>query len=250
MPPTTTKVRTTDDIRAFFDALAPVYADAHGAPDRQLRYRLGLIERLLGGAPRGVLVEIGCGTGLHLFPLAASFQRVIGTDLSPAMIERAESIRRDHPQAARIRLRVDPAEALDSVRDAEADAVLCVGALEHMPDKAAVLHQVFRVLKPGGSFVCLTPNGDYVWYRRLAPRLGLATRHLSSDRFLGRKELRGLVAAAGFCLERLRPWTFIPRGDIPGIWIPPLAIADWIGGLPGMSVLRGGLALHALRPPA
>jgi 2-polyprenyl-6-hydroxyphenyl methylase/3-demethylubiquinone-9 3-methyltransferase len=248
MPLQTTQARSTEDIRAFFDAIADTYADSHGQADQALRDRLNLIDSLLAGTRRNTLVEIGCGTGLHLFPLASRFERVIGTDLSPAMIARAESIRCNQAHARRIHLRVDPAESLATIANAIADAVLCVGALEHMPDKAAVLHQVFRTLKPGGAFVCLTPNGDYAWYRHLAPRLDLSIRHLSTDQFLGKKELCTLLNDSGLILERIQPWTFIPRGDMPRHWATALQFADWAGRLTGVTCLRGGLAFRAIKP--
>lgn len=248
MPLQTTQAKSTEDIRAFFDAIAASYADLHGHADQALRYRLNLIDSLLTGTPRNTLVEIGCGTGLHLFPLASSFQQTIGTDLSPAMIARAEAIRSNHSHAQHIQLHVDPAESLATISNQTADAVLCVGALEHMPDKAAVLHQVYRVLKPGGAFVCLTPNGDYAWYRQLAPRLGLSIRHLSTDRFLGQQELCALLTDSGLTLERIQAWTFIPRGDMPRHWASVLQFADRIGRLTGASCFRGGLALRAIKP--
>ncbi|RQW80045.1 MAG: class I SAM-dependent methyltransferase [Methylococcus sp.] len=245
----TTLAKTSEDIRAFFDAIAPTYADAHGQPNRALRDRLALIESLLPGTRRDTLVEIGCGTGLHLFPLAESYQNVIGTDLSPAMIARAEAIRRYHTQTPNIQLRVDPAECLATVANDAADAVLCVGALEHMPNKARVLKQVYRILKPGGAFVCLMPNGDYIWYRWLAPGLGLSIRHLSTDRFLGEAELFTLLSGSDLVLDRLQPWTFIPRGDMPAGWARVLQFVDKGGRLTGRTSWRGGLAFRAIKPP-
>jgi 2-polyprenyl-6-hydroxyphenyl methylase/3-demethylubiquinone-9 3-methyltransferase len=243
----TTPVHGADDIRAFFDRLAPSYRDCHGRADQLLRYRLGVIERLLGGAERGFLVEIGCGTGLHLFALAESFRRAHGTDLSPGMIRQAERLRRVHPAAGRITFSVDPAESLASVGDGEADVALCVGALEHIPDPAAALRQVRRVLRPSGAFVCLTPNADYLWYARLAPWLGLPTRHLSTDRFLRRAELEPLLAAAGLKAEAVDYWTFIPRGDLPGWLALLLDMLDAAGRLLRVPGWRGGLCFRVAR---
>jgi 2-polyprenyl-6-hydroxyphenyl methylase/3-demethylubiquinone-9 3-methyltransferase len=119
-----------------------------------------------------------------------------------------------------------------------------------MPDKPAVLRQVFRILKPGGAFVCLTPNGDYGWYRWLAPRLGLATRHLSTDQFPSRAELTCWLTAAGFRIARIAHWTFIPRGDVPRGWARVLTLVDGIGKGLGLGVCRGGLAVRAVKPGA
>lgn len=250
MPLQTTLVKSSEEIRAFFDAIAPNYADSHGPAAPSLRYRLSLIESLLSGTERNTLVEIGCGTGLHLFPLSEKYQHTIGTDLSSAMIARAEKIRQQHPHGMRVQLCVDPAETLGTVADETADAVLCVGALEHIPEKGKVLSQVFRILRPGGTFVCLTPNGEYVWYRHLAPRLGLATRHLSTDRFLGKTELTALLNDSGMSIDHLLPWTFIPRGDMPKRWASLLQLIDGLGRMTGITCLRGGIAFRAIKPRA
>jgi len=243
----TTPIKGLDDVRAFFDDLAPVYRDCHGRAGKLLRYRLGIIDRLLEGAGRSLLVEVGCGTGMHLFPLTGRFERVHGTDLSPGMIEQAERLRLRHPDAERIRLSVAPAESLSSVDDAEADAVLCVGALEHMLDQRQALHEACRVLKPGGVFVCLTPNADCVWYARFAPRLRLNTKHLSTDRFLGKEKLADLLETAGFEVERIGSWTFIPRGDMPAYLAWLLMVLDSVGRLFHIPSFRGGLYCRAVK---
>jgi SAM-dependent methyltransferase len=54
---------------------------------------------------------------------------------------------------------VDLAEQLCSVADASIGVGFSVGALEPMLDKGRVVASVFRVLKPGGWFIGLTPNG-------------------------------------------------------------------------------------------
>ena len=42
--------------------------------------------------------------------------------------------------------------------DESFDLIVCLWVLEHLKDPAATLHQVRRVLRPGGHFVFLTPN--------------------------------------------------------------------------------------------
>lgn len=232
------------DIRAFFDALAGDYRDLHGKPERLLRYRLKVIDRLLVGTSRGTLLEIGCGTGIHLFALAHRFQHSIGIDLSPAMIERAASLRRQLPRPERIELFPSSAETLAGVQAASIDVVLGVGVLEHVPDKPAVFRQIRRVLRPGGAFVCLTPNAGFFWYRWLAPQLGWPCQILSSDRFLDAAEVRRLAQESGLELACLDYWRFVPRGDLPWLVGWGLTALDWFS-LPG---LRGGLCFKAVRP--
>jgi 2-polyprenyl-6-hydroxyphenyl methylase/3-demethylubiquinone-9 3-methyltransferase len=249
---TTRVIATRRDLVEHFDALAPKYADAHGPPECLLAYRLAIIRGLMATSGIGTLLEIGCGTGIHLLPLAESFERAVGVDVSSAMVRVARRHAERSPQSGRISLRVDAAEELATVDDDSIDAVLCVGTLEHILDKPLALSQVRRTLRVGGVFVCLTPNGDYYWYRQLAPRLGLDTRHLSTDRFLGAAELGELLRDAGLTLHRLEHWRFIPRGDLPDGWGLVLLALDWVGehlGQRGQGCLRGGLAILATKGP-
>jgi len=151
------------------------------------------------------------------------------------------------PWRAWISLRIDAAEESATVEDRSVDVVLCVVALEHMLDKARAVRQVHRVLRVGGVFLCLTPNGGYCWYRHLAPRLGLDIRHLSTDRFLTAREVETLIVGAGLALQRLEHWRFIPQGNLPVGWGWVLRVVDWVGGHLRVGYLRGGIALSAVR---
>jgi SAM-dependent methyltransferase len=207
-----------------------------------------VIRRLVGDAPRQNLLEIGCGTGIHLLALAGEFEQAVGTDLSPEMVRVASERLVHSPWPNKVSVRVDPADELATVADRSVDVVLCIGALEHMLERAAVVRQVRRVLRPGGVFVCLTPNGGYWWYRFLAPLVRRDTRHLSTDRFLTLGDVRGFVEDAGLTVETVEHWTFVPRGDLPTGVGPLLGAADKIGERLGIGWLRGGIAVAALRP--
>jgi len=247
LPLRTRPVQNSADIRAFFDDIAGVYRESHGSAELLLNYRLDLIRRLLGPSVGGVLLEIGCGPGVHLFPLADAFSRAIGADFSANMIRAAGTVQRTHAYAARIELYAEPAERLASIQSQCADAVLCAGAFEHMPDKPAVLGEVRRVLKPGGRFVCLTVNGDYLWYRHIAPWLGYEVKHLSSDHFVNEAEMRVLLHGAELRVDELGYWRFIARGDMPGWAARLLEWLDRAGMVSKPSLLRGGLYICAVK---
>jgi 2-polyprenyl-6-hydroxyphenyl methylase/3-demethylubiquinone-9 3-methyltransferase len=140
---------------------------------------------------------------------------------------------------------VGNAEQLKGIADRSVDLAICIGAFEHMLDKAAVLATVYRVLKPGGRFLCLAPHADYVWYRTIAPLLGFATKHLSSDRLPTRDEFSAMVEQAGFGRIRSAPWTFVPKGDVPALVAWLLTGLDAIGRYARLDSLRGGIALCA-----
>ena len=180
------------DVAAFFDACAPTYADQHGDAERLLRYRLSLVRAAARLRPGDVVLEIGCGTGFHLLALAAEYGRGLGVDLSPAMVDVARG--RCGPGQRHVAFAVDAAERLATLADGSVDVVLAIGALEHMLDQGAVCRSVFRVLKPGGRFICLTLNGG-----------GLRGRHPPArDRSLS-LAARAREAAARRRLRRDRP---------------------------------------------
>jgi 2-polyprenyl-6-hydroxyphenyl methylase/3-demethylubiquinone-9 3-methyltransferase len=246
----TTIVRDHADIRGFFDACAQSYAETHGNPTHLLQYRLSLIRKHACFQPTDVVLELGCGTGQHLQALIPYVRRGLGIDLSPAMVQVARQRMASSPWQEKLRFTVDKAEQLRSVPDTSVDVVFSVGALEHMLDKASVLTNVLRVLKPGGRFVCLTPNGHHPWYRWLAPLCGLETCHLSTDQFLSRSHLDRLLYKLGFDPPEFSYWTFIPRGDLPPCYAMLLAGLDRLGRWVAADTLRGGLLVCARKGAA
>ncbi|HEV7370444.1 class I SAM-dependent methyltransferase [Arenibaculum sp.] len=244
-----------EDIRAHFDAFAPENVEQHGSPARLLAYRVGLLAEVARLRPGDTVLEIGCGDGIHLLALAERLGRDadirgIGIDLSPAMVASAGArlAAGGLGGTGRIGFRVDEGTELATLGDATVDVVYCVGSLEHMVDQAAVARAVARVLKPGGRFVGLTPNGGYLWYRNLAPLLALETRHLSSDRFLTAAELKTVLGSAGFRVERIDHWSFVPGGDMHPALAMLLRGLDGVGQAAGAGMLRGGLRFAAVLP--
>jgi 2-polyprenyl-6-hydroxyphenyl methylase/3-demethylubiquinone-9 3-methyltransferase len=244
---TITPIHGREGVRAFFDAQAVDYREAHGDEARLLRYRLSIVRRHARFGPDSAVLEIGCGDGRHLLGVGGDIGRGVGIDLSPRMIEAARAKLKRSPSRGKLAFQVGSAEELTSLASSAFDVVFCVGALEHMLDHAGVCRSVWRVLRPGGRFVCLTINGGHVWYRRLAPLLGIEMRHLSTDHFLECTELVRLLQEAGFREIRADGWTFVQRGDIPRFWAAALGIADTIGRLTRTTSLRGGLVIGAYK---
>lgn len=98
-----------------------------------------------------IVVDCGCGAGADVCVaalLVGPQGRVIGVDVTPAMVEKARA------NAALAGLRnVEIFEADIGelpLPDACADVVISNGAINLSPRKACVLKEVFRVLNPGG----------------------------------------------------------------------------------------------------
>ncbi len=234
------------DIRSFFDRCAATGSpEQHGQPRQLLEYRLALVRSLARPRRTDVVLDVGCGNGHHLLALGPEVARGIGIDVSPGMIELARArLRSSAGRGNNLVFEVDDAEELKGIADQSIDLAICIGAFEHMLDKRAVLASTYRVLKFGGRFFCLAPDADYVWYR-IAPLLGFATQHLSSDRVLTRGEFYALLDQAGFRCIRSAPWTFIPKGDVPALVALLLSVLDVIGRHARLDSLRGGLSVCA-----
>ncbi len=105
---------------------------------------LALLEPV--AARDGLVVEVGCGTGLLTHHLVGAGHRVIATDASPAMLDIARSYA---PGALDHRLVALPQDPLG-----EADAVVSTGhALSYLPSRELIeeaLVACARALRPGG----------------------------------------------------------------------------------------------------
>ena len=100
------------------------------------------------------VVDLGCGGGLDLALLSwmvGPRGRVIGIDFAHGMVERA---RRNVGllQLRQAEVRHAPAHAT-GLPDGCADWVVANGILNLSPDKAPIIDEIKRVLKPGGCFL-------------------------------------------------------------------------------------------------
>jgi ubiquinone/menaquinone biosynthesis C-methylase UbiE len=135
---------------AFFDSHAASDAYDVFTPDTNDR----LIESVvrLGKFPDGAnVVDLGCGSGVFTDVLRRRGYRCTGVDLSPKLIAIA---RQRYPGIEFIEGDV---EGLP-FPDASFDAVLLSGLVHHLPDASRCAAEVFRVLRPGGTFVAFDPN--------------------------------------------------------------------------------------------
>ncbi len=133
--------------KRFFRTVAPQW-------DRLKKEVLGdfdlnqLFEAHIGD--RQVVADLGCGTGEMLSRLLGrGASTLIGVDSSPEMLEQAK-IRL--PERTDLELRLGELENLP-MRDREVDAAIMSMVLYHIYEPAKSIHEVFRVLKPGGVFL-------------------------------------------------------------------------------------------------
>jgi SAM-dependent methyltransferase len=158
-------------------------------------------------APGEAVLDVACGPG-SVTRIAGErvgpTGRVVGSDLSPAML----ALARTKPagvETAAIEYREAPADRLP-VRDGEFDVVTCQHGLQFFPDRPAAVAEMRRALRPGGR------AGIVVWtaiehsppFAALADGVEEVVGAAFGDRYrsgpfgLSEAEPRGLLQAAGF----------------------------------------------------
>lgn len=103
--------------------------------------------------PGETVVDLGCGAGVDVF-LAANqvgiSGRVIGIDITPEMLERAQA-NAAHGPYPQVEFHQAEIEHLP-LPSGSADVALSNCVINLAPDKAAVYREIFRILRPGGRF--------------------------------------------------------------------------------------------------
>jgi ubiquinone/menaquinone biosynthesis C-methylase UbiE len=121
------------------------------SPTMSLAETLGVLVDLVPEDPEARWVEIACGPGLIARAIATRVGSVLGTDLTPAMIDKA---RADAAEAGveNVTFEVGDATALD-LPDDSLDGAITRFSLHHIPAPVRVLEEMRRVVKPGGYVV-------------------------------------------------------------------------------------------------
>ncbi len=115
------------------------------------------------GAPSSGMriLELGCGPGLYACRFAKEFPQATttGIDLSKRLIRRARA-RAKSLQLANCSFFEGDAQALSEVTET-IDAVIVSRLFLIVPDKGAVLAEIFRVLRPGGRCFIAEPISGF-----------------------------------------------------------------------------------------
>ena len=155
---------TRETVARIYERWAPIYDLVFGAVfDQGRQAAIAATERIAGR-----ILDVGVGTGIAL-PYYARAARVVGVDLSQAMLRRAQARvteRRLHNVEG---LAVMDAERL-AFPGASFDAVVAQYVINAVPDPEATLDEFMRVLKPGGEIVLVNRIGAETGPRRTVER--------------------------------------------------------------------------------
>ena len=166
------------------------------------------------------VLDLGCGTGRYFHALAG-VRRLVGIDVSRAMLERAAA----RSATASVVSLIEGDFLTHQFDAAEFDLVYAIGVLaEHSPFDASLAARVCRWLKPGGRFAFTTvdPFSSSV-PRTVGRRLGewllrpasaaptglrrlLRSRLMSGGLYADQERVRDVLAAAELTVESIEPF--------------------------------------------
>ena len=190
-------------VASRFDALHGRFKRELGKDDPRLQ---GIVDSLTPLAGRRVL-DLGCGKGRFSRALAERGAKVVGLDLSAAMLLGAADI--DRVRASARRLPFGPASF---------DGVMAVEAFEHMAPASLdqVCREVRRVLRPGGTLVVVDKNARS-WNAKRPWLPSVAVKWIDERRgiwmYSHRENVRERWFRAGELRERLGKWFSAVRVD-------------------------------------
>ena len=104
------------------------------------------------------LLDVACGAGGPALRIAATTGcSVVGIDVHEQAVTTARSLAAQRGLAERAEFRPTDASGPLPFSDASFDAVTCVDAINHFPDRPQVIAEWARLLKPGGRLLFTDP---------------------------------------------------------------------------------------------
>ncbi|NMB69051.1 MAG: arsenite methyltransferase [Chloroflexi bacterium] len=207
-------------------SILPTYseADLEGAPREAKEIALGCGNPLAFASlqPGEVVLDIGSGGGLDSFLAArrvAPGGRVIGVDMTPAMLERARAAAQ-RAGIANVEFRQGQAEALP-VGGNSVNVVISNCVINLVEDKGQAFREAFRVLKRGGRLEISDVVTSAALPQSLRENPGEWAACVSGA--LPEREYLDLVRAAGF--EAIQARRSASDGQVDGVEVYSLQVS-------------------------
>ena len=161
------------------------------------------------------VLEVGCGSGGITRRMAAETDAsAVGVDINPHGIDAATAAAARDGLSSRVSFQVVDAAARLPFADASFDAIFCNDAINHLPRRAELFADWYRILKPNGRLLFTDPivvTGPVTSEEiRLRSSIGFYL-------FLPAGCNERLLTAAGFVVEEVRDVTDA-EADVSARW--------------------------------
>lgn len=185
------------------DVRHPIFARLHERLSRAMEKELGEHRDELLAGLSGRVLEVGAGNGMNFGHYPAAVEEVVALEPEPYLRDKAE--RAGRGASVQVSVRNGVANPLQ-LEDAGFDAAVASLVLCTVPDPAAALAELRRVLKPGGELRFLEHvRSDQPRKARVQERLdssGVWPRVAGGCRCA--RDTVTAIAAEGFRIERVR----------------------------------------------
>lgn len=141
------------------------------SPARHTPYALEYAFHLLGDVRGKIVLDLGCGSGENIVPLARRGAQVIGIDISPELIDIARA--RLELTGSKAELRVGSAYET-GLPDRSVDVIFMMALVHHLNIPIA-REEMRRILAPGGCVIFKEPirfSKSYSKVRSILPSFG------------------------------------------------------------------------------
>ena len=210
----------SDDLQDVYERRAELYYSRPvDLPDRRVDLKFSRMTSLVAGTfPAESLLDAGCGDGRFLAAIArlpGRPLRLVGCDISERILRTAsDTIAREGATAEFVRANLEQLP----FPDGSFDRVLSVQVIEHLLDPTLGIHELARVVKPGGMLVLSTDNSsNYVSRSLNLPRTALVsalnlrgrrTKVSFPHRSFTRDEVTTAIQSSGLTVEHLETFRF------------------------------------------
>ena len=158
------------------------------------------------------VLDVGCGTGTTARYLSAKGLIVDGITWNPEEAALAATVCRSVQKC-------DLEKGIPNVCHSAYDAVICSHILEHIAYPQALMEDILKTLKPGGTLIVVIPN-LFFWPERLKLIRGewryekSGTFDYTHLRWYTTETMKDFLAASGFTISQFKAFGWVP---LPGL---------------------------------
>ncbi len=137
----------------IYDRERPSFEDSNNVTVQRCFFAYEFAESYITGK---TAADVGCANGYGTVHLAKFATQITGLDYSTITVENNKKEYADKPNMSFIQCKVPPI----ALPDESVDVVTAFQFIEHIQDQLGFIKDVKRVLRPGGVFICTTPNAS------------------------------------------------------------------------------------------
>jgi ubiquinone/menaquinone biosynthesis C-methylase UbiE len=135
----------------FWDKISPLYDIFENVYNGKVYTGTGKkVAELI--APSDEVLECACGTGAISIYIAQKCKKLIATDFAPGMLRKAAKKCRKYPNVVFRKADITNIKC----KDARFDKVVAGNVIHLLPEPEKALHELERVVKPGGKIIIPT----------------------------------------------------------------------------------------------